>query len=108
MRLKRISKFVALVAVCGFLLGVCAASAAPHHRSKPKGHTGSSKALDKDAFLAFLAKDSLNDSGSCQSACCYAWFADCSGGSTSCSNTSCSWSCDGVGGGTYTCDAAAQ
>jgi hypothetical protein len=95
------SKFVASLAVCGFLLGVGAASAA----SKPEGTAGPIQDQGKDAFLASLANDFTNDDGYCESTCCYAWFADCSGGSTSCSNEGCSWSCDGVGGGFYSCSA---
>lgn len=114
MRPNWISKCVASVVVCGFLLGVSAASAAPAHPSKPKGmvgviHSHFSKpkghVQDKQAFITSLANDGTSSSGSCESTCCYAWFADCSGGSADCSNTGCSWSCDGVGGGYYPCDA---
>ena len=100
MQLKRISKFVASLAVCGFLLGVSAASAAPGNVSKSKGSTG--PVQSKEDFIASLTEDD----GYCQSSCCYAWFANCDGGSTSCSNSGCSWSCPNDDlGGFYSCSA---
>ena len=114
MRLNWISKCVASVVVCGFLLGVSAASAAPAHPSKAKGmvgviHSHFSKpkghVQDKQAFITSLTKDGTNSSGSCESNCCYAWFENCDGGSANCSDSGCSWSCNGVGSGSVTCDA---
>ena len=102
MRPKGISKFVASLAVCGFLLGVSAASAVPDHPGKPKGKSGPIQ--DKQSFLASLAGSETDAGGYCESQCCYAWFEGCSGGSADCSNEGCSWSCDGVGGGYYPCD----
>ena len=108
MQPKRISKFVASLAVCGFLLGVSAASAAPSDLSKSNGKDGKPSKphihqvgpiQDKQGFLASLAGD-----GSCESSCCYAWVSGCTQGSVSCSNTSCSFSCDGITG-SYTCGA---
>jgi hypothetical protein len=103
MRPKGISKFVASLAVCGFMLvGMSVASAAPGDLSKPIGNAGPIKT--KEAFLASLDKMD----GYCESTCCYAWFANCSGGSVSCSNSGCSWSCSGVGGGSISCDATPE
>jgi hypothetical protein len=65
MLLKRISKLVVSLAVCGFLLGVSAASAAPNDLSKPNGKPSKPRlhqvgpiqgkqVQDKQAFLGDL------------------------------------------------------
>jgi hypothetical protein len=101
MHAKRIWKFVASFAICGFLLGAGATSAAPGDVSKSKGKVGPSQSHSKEAFLASLTTD---DDGYCESNCCYAWFENCDGGSVSCSNSGCSFSCPNDGlRGSYTC-----
>jgi hypothetical protein len=102
MRPKRISKFVASLAVCGLLLVVSAASAAAGNLSKPKGKGTAGPLQDKEAFLASLSL--AGGDASCESDCCWAWVEDCYAGYVlECSSHGCFSSC-GEDWAAYICE----